>query len=238
RKSPMVRFIRPAPLGLGACLWLLLAASPALAGPVSLTFDGPAAGQDLIVTYKGDAVDTFAGQFKMHLNDQPGNTPGPEFLTFCVDFDHDVTTNYSVNLRSTADGLNNGGAVAFLYQAYGQSPLDNQHAAALQLAIWDESIDGGDGLSLGLFRYSGDLGLANLVATYGSAAVGHSAPGQWLDASPSGDALNRGQSVLVPSTPRDPPPPPPVVAPEPTSFALLGLGGVALALWRRRKAAA
>jgi hypothetical protein len=237
----MIRFARPALPRLGASLWLLLAAGPILAGPIqtTVTFEGTGNGQSVSLSYKGGTLNVFAGQFKMHLNNQPGNTAGPQFLSFCVDLDHYIASNYSVYVRSTADGLSHGGVVSYLYQTYGESPLDNVHAAALQLAIWDEVTDGGDGLGSGQFQYSGGGDLANYVASYEAAGIGHTATGFWLDASASGDSKFRGQSVLTPGTPQgiqgqpgDP------AVPEPTSIAALGLGCAALAVWRRRRAAA
>jgi hypothetical protein len=231
----MTRFLRRARLGAAASLLLLLGATPAPAGLVktTVTFDGTANGEDVSLTYKGHPLNVFAGQFRMHLDNQPGHKPGPEFLSFCVDLNHYITSSYKVFVRPTADGLKNGGAISYLYQTYGEKPLDNEHAAALQLAIWDEQVDGGDGLKKGALRFSGAPGLAALVKSYEEAALGHTASGLWLDASANGHGRDRGQSVLMSGSP-----PKKAAVPEPTSFALLGLGGLALAAWRWRKRAA
>jgi len=230
----MIRFSRLARLAVGAFLLLLSGATPAMADPiVHVYFDGNGAGEVVHLNYKGNAMVGIGGQFEMHLAG-PGNTnPGPEFLSFCVDLDHYITSNYLAYERSTANGLSHGGAVSYLYQTYGEGPLDNAHAAALQLAIWDEWADGGDGLSTGSFQDTQDVSLLGLVAAYEADARGHTDTGLWLDASANGSALDRGQSVLIPGSPISPLGDPTV--PEPATLALFGLGSAALAGWRWRQ---
>jgi hypothetical protein len=223
-----------------ALLVFVFGGTHAEAGPVStIVFDGVGSGEALHVNYKGSDLYVDVGQFDMHLVDSNGNR-GAEFYSFCVDLDHYMRSTYTVNQRSTADGLNQGGAVSYLYQTYGETSLDAQHAAALQLAIWDEVSDGGDGLAAGSFQFSGDANLISLVNSYELSARSHTATGFWLDASPSGTAQNRGQSVLFPGVPTIVPQqdPPTSGVPEPSTLVLFGLGGAAFAghrRWRKQR---
>src|SRR5262249_42873605 len=142
----------------GACLGLLVVAthstclSAARAGPEWMSFNGTGAGLAVQVNYSlvGHPAFSgwvFAGRLDATLYRGPGMTNGTSFSTFCVDFDHEVHAGqtYLVSPRSVGSGLNNGGAIEYLYRNFGQGSLTNNQAAALQLAIWDELINNGHG---------------------------------------------------------------------------------------------
>src|SRR5262245_56586086 len=105
-----------------------------LAGPiVELTVDGLGASSFVNVQRNGVGITVPAGQYHVHLS----NNPGVSINTFCIDFDHDGHI-YQVEIRSTNDGLPMGPQLAYLYNKYGQQTLaDNTLAAAIQVAMWD-----------------------------------------------------------------------------------------------------
>jgi hypothetical protein len=210
---------------------VLLLAGPAaqqgLAGPVTVTLDSHGAGGWLFVRYEAPDTSTFqpllvfAGQYQMHL------AGGPSFNSFCVDLAHDVSVGqtYLATVRPTTADLTAGGGIAYLYEHYGTSTLSSDvTAAALQLALWKLSIDGGGPLTSGHFQYLGGGEVARQATQFLAEAASHTAVGSWLDASASGGASNRGQSVLAPG-------------PEPATAVLLGLGlaGLAGSRLRRRR---
>jgi hypothetical protein len=206
-----------------AFAWVVLV-SPARAEWVQ--FEKTLAGKAVTVSYNGATLTVFAGQYQAHLYHDPALTNSiAGFYSFCVDFDHSMTVGqvFQVNVVST-DTLSHGAEVAYLYQKYGMGLITgNNKAAALQLAIWDLIIDGGDGFGVGNFRY-GTLGTALTLANqFLDEARGQAGHTFWLDASPSGTARNRGQSTLYPHS-----------APEPSSACLFALGGLGFWLRRRR----
>lgn len=192
---------------------LLLAAGAACAadgptgsqanGPLQalgLAYDGPGPGRRLTVQYAGLDYPTFAGQLRMRLltaQERP-------FNSFCVDLLHPIAAGrkYQTHVRSTDSGLRSGSRIAYLYNRYGQAEgLDPTDAAALQLAIWDQEIDGGDGLNRGTFRYLPDDAIARRTGQLLEESRGRTDKARWLDARANGpdSDLKRGQSVLAPA---------------------------------------
>jgi PEP-CTERM motif-containing protein len=194
-----------------------------------------------------DSFNTILTQFNATYT--PDSGPPATFETFCVDLFHTVTDgqDYAVNLRSDlATAFTNGSQMAEIYDNFGASNLtaNPDQAAAVQIALWDLSLnnhtpttfesDGSGNYSSGdpgifSINLSGDADaatIANQVNSYLQGAIGATTQGMWLDAAAAGDALNRGQSVLVPPTLGTP-------IPEPTTVILL-LGGAAGLILRRR----
>ena len=149
-----------------------------------------------------------------------GSTP-ITFNTFCIDLFHDVSVGqtYAVNVRNDLDAaFANGSRMAYVFENFGLPDLTNDPdtAAAVQIALWDLSLNNHNPTSFGLDAdgtwssgdesiFAVDLGgnpdaahIAALVDSYLQASVGATTAAGWLDAAAAGDALNRGQSLLIP----------------------------------------
>jgi len=225
---------------------MLALASGVRAGPVSVKLNSLGAGEAVhieIVPVGQSGLQTvyaFAGVFNMTLN-------GKSFTSFCIDTAHDVSVGqtYQVQQAPVESGLTNGARLEYLYTKYvGAAVNNNVDAAALQIALWDLA-DGGQSLLTGsLFRYT-DTGspIYAVANSYIAEALAYAPPtsgsvGFWEDASPSGNALGRGQSLIGPPAsgfnPNDLLP-----APAPAGALLAASGLVTLAggrLLRRRAA--
>ena len=188
------------------------------------------------------------------------------FDTFCIDLFHTVSPDqvYPVILRGTLDPFFlNGDRMRYILEQFGASGLSGapDQAAAVQIALWDLSLNNHDPTSFGPDPggtyssgdpsvFSVDFGsnpdaaaIASLVNQYLVASEGATTSGSWLDAGAAGDSAQRGQSLLLP--------PPFVIAPNgldivvaaplPPSSVLLIAGLVMLrrmrtVLHRRRRA--
>lgn len=229
-------------LSLSLCFWSI---GSIRANPMLLTLEGEGAGADVTVSFTDTSpsqhsfsnLTGFAGQMLLRLNN------GPEFIGFCVDLAHFISNGQTFKVRAeSTDLLTNGAKVAYLANTYGpyltslySDPNErNIHGAALQIAIWSELYDNGTGFTSGNFQYTaaanaGDPNYSAIAAAateYLSEANNHSSQSTWYDGSPSGDGQWRGQNMVL----ADPP-----AAPEPSSFALFGMGSACLALVRWRK---
>ena len=187
------------------------------------------------------------------------------FDAFCIDLFHTVSPAqvYPVILRGTLDPVFlNGDRMRYILEQFGASDLSGvpDQAAAVQIALWDLSLNNHDPTSFGPDPgstdssgdpsvFSVDFGsnpdaaaIASLVDQYLVASEGATTSGSWLDAGAAGDSAQRGQSLLLP---------PPfviapngldiVVAPLPPSSVLVIAGIVVLCrmrtiLYRRRRA--
>lgn len=226
-------------------LALLLASVPAAtAGPLSVTLNSLGAGADVTIqvvevgSSQLKSVDAFAGVFNMTLN-------GQSFTTFCIDTAHDVTVGqtYSVNQTAVTTGLTYGAQMEYLYAKYLPTAVNNNtEAAALQIALWDLA-DGGQSLLTGsTFRYT-DTGspIYTLASSYIAEALAYTPTGNdgyWEDASPSGDQLGRGQSLIGPPLPGFNPNISAVPAPPTALLALTGVLSLAGRRLFRRSAVA
>jgi hypothetical protein len=226
---------------------LLALGSGVRAGPVySVKLDSLGAGEAVniqIVPVGQSSLHTmyaFAGVFNMTLN-------GKSFSSFCIDTAHDVSVGQTYMVQQTAveTGLTNGARLEYLYEKYvGAAVNNNVDAAALQIALWDLA-DGGQSLLTGsLFRFTDTSSpIYALANSYIAEALAYTPPtsgsvGDWEDASISGNALGRGQSLIGPSAPGfDPGDALP--APAPAGALLLASGIATLTggrLLRRRSA--
>ena len=138
-----------------------------------------------------------------------------QFNTFCVDLNDEVSVNqvYEVAQTSTSTGLSNGSAIAYLYNTYGQSLItgsnvngsglnSDDYAAALQLAIWDELVNGGQAPHAGSpLQYSGlNPGVAAQVQQFLTLANANSSSAIWLDSNvPQPPGLKSGQAFIAPA---------------------------------------
>jgi hypothetical protein len=213
-------------------LWLFLAVFALLvigptfggcvfADPLTVTYESWGAGDPSVnISLNGVGYSGIAGQSFLKLSD------GQNLVAFCIDIVHGVSPgqSYLVDVRSTNDGLTNGGKIAYLANTYGASLLDPSHAAALQIAIWDELYNNGS--TTGPFQYisGGDASIPSLVNFYLGQAQNNSGTSTWLDASPSWTTNSAGQSMAI----ADPPPPSPVPEPSMLFIFSVSLGGLGL----------
>ena len=157
---------------------------------------------------------------------------------------------YAVILRNSLDpSFANGDRMRFVLDHFGTPDLTSKpdQAAAVQIALWDLSLNNHNPTSFGpdggSTYSSGDPGvfsvnmganpdatsIASLVNQYLVASEGATTSGGWLDASGAGDNPNRGQSLLLPSTLRILPNGTDLgVVPGPPSWALMVTGMVGL----------
>jgi hypothetical protein len=162
------------------------------------------------------------------------------FSTFSIDLLHSagIGQSYSATPRSDlATAFTNGSGIAYVYQTFGLQNLTNNpdQAAAVQIALWDLSLNNHTPVSLVLDSdgtyssgdqnvFSVSLGsnadapqIASLANEYLVAASGATHQGGWLDASASG-----GESFLQPT-------------PEPSSFLLSITAAGSLSIWGLRR---
>lgn len=225
--------------------------SRVLAGPVSLTLLSHGAGANLNLTFSGSTPGTvfkmsgFVGEMNLQLR---GNAHVTDFIGYSVDLGHLVSVGqtFEVNAyrtNSPTNGLPNGAEVAYLANTFGahfsqiqNAQQRNIQAAALQIAIWSEIYNQGNGFTSGAFRfilfpssdaqYALDSAIAAAASAYLTDAGNQSAVSLWYDASPSGRGLRRGQSMVL----ADPPP----VVPEPPTVVLFSIGLACLGFVYRR----
>jgi hypothetical protein len=154
----------------------------------------------------------------------PATGSAVTFNTFCIDLFHTVSNGqtYGVQLRGDlATDFTNGSRIAYVFQNYGHSGLgaNPDSAAAVQLAIWDLTLNNHAPTSFGAsqttpgYYSSGDdnvfrvsLGtnpdadkIAELTNTYLQASIGATVSGSWFNASFPGDCSTPGQSMLCTS---------------------------------------
>jgi len=229
-----------------------LGGSRASADPIELEYKGLGHGLWLSFSVNGDCRFGFAGQLNARLetcHDDAGR--GRDFTTYCVDPFHYAHPGqeYKADLRSDCHLGDNGGRIAWLFDHYGQKPLDDVRAAGLQLAIWDLLLDGddrddkdrGDDRDVknrgddrddkDRFGYDHESDAGKAADCFLKQSKGHSDPGEFLDAGANGDDHDRGQSLLGPPCVKA------QETPEPATVLLLGAGLAGLAAYRRARRA-
>lgn len=227
-------------LYLTAALLLTALPGPVQAGPVfgeTVQLQSAGAGQNVSVNYNGLNQTVFAGQYHAFYSGSGSWPATGNFWTFATDVGSWGVPggSYGVTTQSTADGLNQGGSIAWLYNHLGSGQLySNVLAAGLQLAIWDLAVDGGDGLWNGAFRYTQADVLALQAAVLLEEALHHHEKGIWLRHKPNGNDLGwDGPSVLYPTKScccHD--------TPEPGSLFMWGIGLAALVSYRWKRSCA
>ncbi len=222
----MSSFVLPRRFLLVTSLFLVVSAtltSEAAASPLTVTYEGWGAGDVSVnISLNGQNYSGIAGQSYLKLSD------GQNLVGFCIDIVHSVGPGqtYDVKVRSTNDGLTNGGKIAYLANTFGPGKLGPNHAAALQIAIWDELYNNGS--TTGPFQYlsGGGSSIPGLVNYYLGQAQNNSATSTWLDASPSWTTNSPGQSMVI----ADPPAPSPVPEPSMLFIFAVGLGFVFISI--------
>jgi hypothetical protein len=230
-------FGRCAPL-----LGVLLSLSPAsvFAGPLWYKSDGMAANDAVSISYGSFSGGAYTGQNIGQLSTSSDFSASPQFYTFCVDLDHEVQGGqvYQVNPESLTDptfGRPNGAQIAYLYSTYGTSQItNNDYAAALQLAIWDEVANGGTAPTIGSpLQYTVSAAIAAQVQAFLNVANASAATGIWAD--PTGPGITDpppaqlGQGFLIPTGGPN--------VPEPSTLTLAAIGAAGMAWLARRHTA-
>lgn len=194
--------------------------SATAANATTLTFHNVISGkfQNLQVNLGGTNSNVAAGAMSVSIDG------GAKFTAFCVDLLHwnSNGSSYAINVKPMSDSGPNGNRAAWLFNNYAAGVNTTQKGAALQLALWDVSHDGGDGLSNGWFKSSVSGSLLTEANNLISASVGQSGSAYWLEAVSHGNDGKRNQNLMA-------------AVPEPSSIAALLIGGAAIL--RRRKRA-
>jgi hypothetical protein len=189
------------------------------AAPVDWFKFGPLEAADVVTISYGSFQNlaVYAGQYEGTIALTQAGLSAPlaqTFSTFCVDLNDEVSVNqeYKVAQTPTSTGLTNGGAIAYLYNTYGLSVISGSnvngsglnaadYAAALQLAIWDELVNGGQAPHAGSpLQYSGlNAGVATQVQHFLTLANTHTSSALWLDSNvPQPAGYTPGQDFLAP----------------------------------------
>jgi len=145
------------------------------------------------------------------------------FESYCVDMDHDnnLPVNYSV-YSTDAKKLANYSLVNSLFGHFSNKVTNSQQGSALQLAIWDAVVDGGDGLDKGnLKAFKLSDGVKNQFNFYREFSLKNS----YAETSFAFYSANHKgklyQDMIAPINSIPP-------VPEPASLAVIGIGCLAL----------
>ena len=137
-----------------------------------VTFDDGAGGSGTLTA--------FLSQFQATHTDANGSTA---FDTFCIDLMHTLSAGqtYAVTLRADLDtAFSNGARMAYIMAHFGDADLSANpiQAAAVQIALWDLSLDAHNPTSFQLGD-DGSYSSGDGVFTVFFAAVAVSAPSSW-----------------------------------------------------------
>lgn len=182
------------------CLPIIAAALAAgsVTASETLTVQSLTAGKFSTVNlnYNGNSLNVYAGPQLVKLGS------GPLFDAYCVDLDHwnTLPSSYPVDVLST-NLLTNGQRIAYLYNTYAQSVTNATMGAALQLAIWDVLVDGGNGLGAGNLKSNVSGGILSQANWYLASSAGQSSEASWLKATHHGAGGNQYQNLVGPAVP-------------------------------------
>jgi hypothetical protein len=211
----------------------------------ALAFAGMASAQSLYVAgmtpgkFETVTIALNGGSLDVYSGPQTATFGADTFEGYCVDLLHEnyPPVTFDVAPVAAAGALNNGARIAQLLNRYAGTVTTAEQGSALQLAIWDVLVDGGDGLGNGTFQASNvSVGAGSFVSTYLSdALVGVSTVATYYQPTSHGPNGDLYQGIIGPGgghIPNDGPDP----VPEPTSMAALGLGALGLLRRRARRA--
>ncbi|RYG37181.1 PEP-CTERM sorting domain-containing protein [bacterium] len=211
-----------------AFLGLVSVSAAALAGDLSVAGMTPGKNHVINIAYFSSSIAVYAGP-------QSASYDGDAFEGYCVDLDHAQYPPVTFDVTPTAaDGFTTYGArVAQLVNQYGLGVSTADQGAALQLAIWDVLVDGGDGLAVGNFKASGlNTGTTAFFSSYlGDPLTGASSLATIYNPTSHGAGGNVYQALIGPGGDHIA-----NAVPEPASMIALGLGGMALIRRRRKQA--
>lgn len=165
---------------------------------------------------------------------QAASYNGNAFEGYCIDLAHTQNTSqpFAVSTQNASSFLPNGDRIARLVNQFASTVDSADKGAALQLAIWDILVDGGDGVDQGNFKATylttgTQTFLNSFLNANVSAASNVAVVFQPTSYTPyNGVYYNQGLIGPGGSGGVD-------AVPEPASMIALGIGG--LALLRRRK---
>ncbi|RYG44755.1 PEP-CTERM sorting domain-containing protein [bacterium] len=201
----------------GALVALSSVAGLASAGTLNVTGMVPGKSRLIDLAIYGNARQLEAGP-------QAANYDGREFEGYCIDLSYtqQIPSTFSATPRAASGFLPEGDRIAKLVNQYAAGVTGRDQGAALQLAIWDILVDGGDGADAGDFRASNlNTGTQGYFEGFlADPLIGVSNVATVYDPDSHGTNHNVNQGLIE-------------AVPEPASMIALGLGG--LALLRRRK---
>lgn len=181
-------------------LTIAAAVAPASAGPV--TFNGMGLNRSIDYNFEGEARRNRAGQILITFE-------GKDHASYCVDLKHFVQNNWTATVAPVTF-VNNGLAIAYLYDHFAHTVTTNLQAAGLQAAIWEVLTDYSIlNFAAGDFRLKDEPSVASVAQGF-------------LDALPADLSGYVAKSFIVKSGnhPRSQH----LIIPEPATLGLLALG--------------
>lgn len=211
-----------------ALLGIFSVSGAAMAGTLDVSSMSAGKFQVVNIAVYGGSLSVYAGPQASSYNG------GAQFDGYCVDLAHDqyLPASFAATTRGASTFLPNGERIAKLVNQFSSTVNDADKGAALQLAIWDILVDGGDGVNVGNFQASGlTTGTQSYFSSYLTANIaGASSIATVYEADFHGAGNNVNQNLIGAGGNGGT-----EAVPEPASMAALAMGG--LAFLRRRKKA-